>query len=95
MEPVVNIVKSLKVIDTYKLNARQVRCLYVIITSPGICGRDVADTLGVRQSEIQRPLEKLLKWGYIVDHRLYQQKAVPAQLYITPAGMELWQRILG
>ena len=92
--PVVDVMVRLKKIDLVHLTARDVMCLYSIISRPGMSRSDLADTLGLNaEVNVLSNIKRLTKHGYIEDRRREQQRAVAAMLYVLPAGVEFWESI--
>jgi DNA-binding MarR family transcriptional regulator len=85
---------QLRKIDLRSLTVRDVLVLYIIMKSPGMSGVDVANKLGIAdRSCIASNIQRLEREGYIEDRRTERRKAIPAVLYVKPAGVAFWDEI--
>lgn len=84
----------LRKIDKEMLTMRDVLVLYAVIKSPGISGVEISTKLGfANRSSISSNVSRLIRDGYIEDHREQRRKANPALLHVTPAGLKFWEEI--
>lgn len=90
----INFLVRLRKIDKHTLTVRDVLVLFVVIENPGIAGNEIAIKLGLEnRSSIASNLQRLIREGYIEDHREVRRKANPAILHVLPAGMAFWEEI--
>jgi DNA-binding MarR family transcriptional regulator len=90
----VDFLVRLRRIDKRTLTVRDVLVLYTVIENPGIAGNEIAVKLGLEnRSSIASNLQRLIREGYIEDHREVRRKANPAVLHALPAGRALWEEI--
>jgi DNA-binding MarR family transcriptional regulator len=84
----------LRKIDKRMLTVRDVLVLYTIIETPGIAGNEITNKLGLEnRSSISSNIQRLIREGYIEDHREVCRKANPAVLHALPAGLAFWDDI--
>lgn len=84
----------LRKIDKHTLTVRDVLVLYCIIENPGIAGNEIAVKLGLEnRSSIASNLLRLIREGYVEDHRTVRRKANPAVMHVLPKGLSFWNEI--
>lgn len=84
----------LRKIDKHALTSRDVLVLYTVMENPGISGVEISTKLGFEnRSSISSNVTRLIRDGYIEDHREQRRKANPALLHATPAGRAFWDEI--
>lgn len=84
----------LRKIDKQMLTMRDVLVLYTVMRHPGISGVEIAHKLGFEnRSSISSNVNRLIRDGYLEDHRAQRRKANPAVLHATPAGCAFWDEI--
>jgi DNA-binding MarR family transcriptional regulator len=84
----------LRKIDKHALTVRDVLVLYVVIENPGIAGNEITNKLGLEnRSSISSNILRLIREGYIEDHREVRRKANPAILHALPKGLAFWNDI--
>lgn len=92
--PNVTFLAKLRKIDLRILTVRDVLVLYVIIENAGCSGIEISNKLGIKdRSSIASNINRLMREGYIEDHRKERRKANPAILHVTPRGLEFWDEI--
>lgn len=92
--PNVTFLAKLRKIDLRTLTVRDVLVLYVVIENPGTSGVEIANKLGMKErSSIASNINRLIRGGYIEDHREERRKANPTMLHVLPAGLEFWDEI--
>lgn len=84
----------LRKIDKHTLTARDVLVLYTVMENPGISGVEISNKLGyANRSSISSNVTRLIRDGYLEDHREERRKANPALLHATTAGIAFWDEI--
>lgn len=92
--PTVDFLVRLRKTDQRQLTSRDVLVLYTVICNPGTSGVEIATKLGFEnRSSISSNVNRLIRDGYLEDHRAQRRKANPAVLHATPAGCAFWDEI--
>lgn len=92
--PVTDFLLRLRKIDLRGLTHRDVIILYTIIKMPGSSGADIANKIGLNnRSGLALNINRLIRAGFIEDHREMARKANPAVLHVLPAGIAFWDEI--
>jgi DNA-binding MarR family transcriptional regulator len=85
---------KLRKIDKHTLTVRDVLVLYCVIQNPGTAGNEISKKLGLEnRSSIASNLQRLIREGYIEDHREVRRKANPTILHALPKGLAFWDEI--
>jgi DNA-binding MarR family transcriptional regulator len=92
--PTADFLVRLRKIDKQVLTMRDVLVLYAVLRSPGISGVEISKKLGFpNRSSISSNVTRLIREGYIEDHREERRKANPTMLHATAAGRAFWDEI--
>lgn len=92
--PTVDFLMRMKYMDQNFVTPRDVMCLYVIITKPGLSRQDLCDAIGLNAiSNVFSNINRLMRWGYIEDRRKVVRQSCPSMLHPLPAGIEFWENI--
>lgn len=93
--PTTDFMVRLRKLDRAGLTVRDAVALWVIRGQPGMMGRELATTIGLKsRSNIQENIARLIRLGMIEDRRKAQNRLTPNDLYITPAGEQLLNDVI-
>ena len=91
---IIKFLVQLRKMDKAGISPRKIILLYGIMANPGINGKELGLKLGYpERSHIQRPINIMIRDGWIEDRRTHIAQASPGSLHVTPAGLALWKDI--